>query len=337
MPKYLIKLYPLEPYFFGGDRIFEFGDHNKHYYIRSLDVPSQTTLFGTLRFMMIQNPEYVVDFKTRYNQYQSERKKGVFKREFHGFALNRPDIKFDKIKGISPLYLVDQDDHFYIPSPLNHKTDTKKDLQIYQPLKCTDTIITDKGTRILPGGYIAKDGLTQGWLRLCDKTIHTDLVISSIQVGINKNNSMNAYFKRENKILKSGFAFAFFADIETELYQNIVYMGQNKSSFRVNWKEMEEPNIPTDLLDNDMLYAQSDIYFPGDLNQLYTMCNFVCTQMRNHRVFEVNNLDRRGSKAIKLIQAGSVFQTERMEEFIKEIDNNHAKIAGFNRLIWREQ
>ena len=58
--KQLITLRPLEPYFFGGDRSFAYGNVEVQraggYYVRSLDAPSQTTLFGTLRFLSIESP-----------------------------------------------------------------------------------------------------------------------------------------------------------------------------------------------------------------------------------------------------------------------------------------
>ena len=55
MGKYLIKLKPLEPYFFGGERTFGFGKKTKQkqpYYIVSEYIPSQPTLFGTLRYIV---------------------------------------------------------------------------------------------------------------------------------------------------------------------------------------------------------------------------------------------------------------------------------------------
>jgi len=59
-----IKLRPLEPYFFGGETTFSYlGIDNEEekqraggYYIQSLDTPSQTTLFGALRYLGIRKP-----------------------------------------------------------------------------------------------------------------------------------------------------------------------------------------------------------------------------------------------------------------------------------------
>lgn len=57
MASYLIKLTPLEPYFFGGERNFSFGKSKKEtkpsYYIKSLEAPSQTTLLGALRYAVL--------------------------------------------------------------------------------------------------------------------------------------------------------------------------------------------------------------------------------------------------------------------------------------------
>ena len=54
--KYLITFTPMEPYFFGGERTFGFGkesDRKPPYYIVSEKKPSQPTLFGTLRYIIL--------------------------------------------------------------------------------------------------------------------------------------------------------------------------------------------------------------------------------------------------------------------------------------------
>ena len=61
MSSYLVTLKPLEPYFFGGERTFSFGERaNKeivtysNYFIKSEDLMSQTTLLGALRFLILK-------------------------------------------------------------------------------------------------------------------------------------------------------------------------------------------------------------------------------------------------------------------------------------------
>ena len=64
MGKYLIKLKPLEPYFFGGERTFGFGNKTKQkqpYYIVSEYTPSQPTLFGTLRYIVLAQNNALIE------------------------------------------------------------------------------------------------------------------------------------------------------------------------------------------------------------------------------------------------------------------------------------
>jgi len=351
--KKLIKLTPLEPYFLGGYRIHVIEDGNRHYYIHSQHTPAQTTLFGVLRYIAIENPRSNADFRKRHADYHKKRKDGEFKREYHSYTLNRPDVSFNGIT-ISPLYLVDENNCFYIPVPSDHKVGE----EYYSPFSLSGTPIkTNNGWRRFPTDYDAKNGIASGWLALDGtRRIRTDLFNPAPQIGIDKYNNEQAFFKKEYIRLEKGFSFAFFADIGMELYNRRVFMGQQKSSFRAEWNDdseiVTEPTIPADLFRNGMVYAQSDIYigeitYPQNLHnecknsdnnkqsikKLYGECEFVCVRTRNHRIFRHNNLDRKGSNDIKLIQAGSVFLPRNIEAFRDIVHNKHAEIAGFNRII----
>ena len=64
--KYLITFTPMEPYFFGGERTFGFGkesDRKPPYYIVSEKKPSQPTLFGTLRYIILSQNNALFDQK----------------------------------------------------------------------------------------------------------------------------------------------------------------------------------------------------------------------------------------------------------------------------------
>lgn len=64
MSIYLVRFTPLEPYFFGNEKTFGYGSvKNKTYYVESSELPSQTGLFGTLRYCCISRPgkNYEID------------------------------------------------------------------------------------------------------------------------------------------------------------------------------------------------------------------------------------------------------------------------------------
>ena len=342
MPKLLIKLTPLEPYFLGGERIFEIGDGNKHYFIRSLDTPAQSTLFGVLRYLAIEKPGSSQDFKKRYQEFSKKRNLGEFKKEFRGYALNKPEVKFENIHGISPLYLVDNKTGcFYAPLPFDHRVDHRVKVsgcesENYTPFeKWSEPIRTTNGERCLPLDYKAKDGLANGWIALAgSRCVRTeDIFHSSPQVGIGQTNEIQAFFKKEYKYLEEGFSFAFFADIDMPLYNHIVYIGQGKSPFCAEWQKAEEPEFPKAVLREGFVYAQSDIYYTGDIRDLYGKCYFVCAKTHPHRIFQENYLDRTGSSMVQLIRAGSVFWPNDASDFATKLKNDHAEIAGFNKIV----
>ena len=64
MSIYLVRFTPLEPYFFGNEKTFGYGTvKNKTYYVESSELPSQSGLFGTLRYCCISRPgkNYKID------------------------------------------------------------------------------------------------------------------------------------------------------------------------------------------------------------------------------------------------------------------------------------
>ena len=52
MYTYLIKLTPLDKFFFGQKKTF--GDDNANYFVYSSHFPQQTTLLGLLRYQLLQ-------------------------------------------------------------------------------------------------------------------------------------------------------------------------------------------------------------------------------------------------------------------------------------------
>ena len=59
--QYLIKLKPIDKFFFGGEMTFSFdGDDSEYasYVIKSNYFPQQTSLLGMLRFLILRNSPY---------------------------------------------------------------------------------------------------------------------------------------------------------------------------------------------------------------------------------------------------------------------------------------
>lgn len=350
----LITLQPLEPYFFGGDRSFAYGNTPVQraggYFIRSMDTTPQTTLFGLVRYLGIRNPsplfEVDADTQKRINP--------------ESYDLRKPDQQFGRIKGISNVYIQDAMGCYYAHAPFDHSIGNR----LYTPWDdYSAPIETPQGERVYPANqYTAKDGIAHGWIRLSDLTYHETLIDPMVQVGVATDRNADGFYKMERKNLKKGLHFAFLADIEDgfDFPEQVVYLGQKKSAFLASWvdadKKLEnQPDFSmlTDRMNPQAAYALSDIYIKGDLSddvirQLYSCCSFVCAEIKEHRGFftrsgtavQHSNRFVKGKELIRLISAGSVFLVRdaiARERFLKSVKDAHAQLAGFNQLVYGKE
>ena len=342
MAKYLITLTPQEPWFFGGERVFERPEGEKSsrpktktagYFIRSEDTPSQTTLFGALRYLMHSTKDWQPDASVGPASYDLTHDP------------KKPQ-KFGNITSISPLYLLEGKDRFYIPTPMDHKIpEDRPDVTLYSPFVSypTEPIHTNHGPRCYPKGYDEKQGSGGGWLCLKDRKVYTDLFEGVEQVGVAVKESQDGFFKRECKRFKyDGFCFAFFAEFKEEYKgwhgPQQVFLGQRRCAFSAACKEQNEPKFT---LDHNLAYAQSPIYI-ADPQKLYGCCSFVCVkQIMGYRKFTTSG---RGfhvaPELLQLIAPGSVFllkDPKAKEAFEDLIKNEQAETAGFNKVIYGKE
>ncbi|MDL2324172.1 hypothetical protein LJC61_03345 [Ruminococcaceae bacterium OttesenSCG-928-A16] len=331
-----VELTPPEPYFLGGERIFEIGDGNKHYFIRSLQTPPQTTLFGILRYLGISNPSPDMSFDAD----------NIGKNSFHLLNATCDTPAFGKIQGISPLYLADSSDFYYIPTPFDHKVgEENRDGLEYEPF--TDYIEDFLKTKKYPRDYTAKYGVADSWTCIAPgpnyKKTYKNLFGRDVRTRIDKINTKKAFVKKEHVYLKKGFSFVFFASVADDF--NFVTERFVQPGFLAKVEKAgAEPMIPGDLLQPGMIYAQSDIYLSSEeANRLYSMCSFTCVQTKEFRgrttnpeAKTVGERFKRYEQTATLIQSGSVFiPAEGQKENAVEIltGNAHARIAGFNHIV----
>lgn len=342
MENYLITFTPLEPYFFGGEKVFAYGKDNSHiYYIQSEELPFQTTIFGTLRYCCIENPSN--DF--RYNP-------GIIgKKSFQLSSTIKQD--FGCIKGISPIFLVCGNEYF-IKTPFNHQVSDKgggKSL-FYSPFCNYQSVKTCEGEKIFPIDYVAKEGVADSFLNISTGKIE-HLIRTTEQVGINTNKRENGFFKKRFAYLNQDTAFAVMAKIEgvdMAGKEMLVYMGQGKSAFTVRFQQKEDDftGRTKDFLRRknqshmELVIALSDIYLREAVSRLNSCCYWVNSDLRDYREFRTNyaakSFNGRFQKSENLqhlIKAGSVFlvKPEEREEFIKMIEDENCRQAGFNWVV----
>ncbi len=345
MKTYKLTFTPTEPFFFGNEKTFRFPNHavagqfDTPYFIRSERTPSQTTMFGAVRYLLLKNR--LPDFSGYPEGYEE-----IIGKE--SFMISAPGKTFGKIYNISPVFLqldTDTDKKYhqglYIPTPLDHNVATNS------PKYTPYTRLNLKDGRQYAPEYDPKEFLPDGYMHLKTGAVvpGDDIFTSTIRVGIDVDTKDKAFFKKEYAMLQTGWSFGIYLTVEdgTEIPgDRTVYLGQNKATFLVTYTE-EECTLP-DIPDVNALPAEGCIVCLSDTladSSIYASASMSITQIRDHRAFETiyqgkNSRPkyRKDSVHYKLIKAGSVFwynTPEKRNDLLKALQNDHCAIAGMNR------
>ena len=172
MTIYKVLFRPLEEYFFGKDGSFSAGVGDAEYFITSHLFPSQTTLFGIMRYL---NLRHLKDRGTYSEQEKEENVKAIGKKSFCMETAIKPENgnkeqDFGIIKAISGVFLHEHDlqnkvSRIYLPLPKDAKE--QEDSRGYESIftEGEDIIIdTLYGKKIIPKEYDAKKGLRHGFI-----------------------------------------------------------------------------------------------------------------------------------------------------------------------------
>lgn len=281
---YSCSFTPIGQYFFGGEKTFPFDPtgqaQKKVYYITSEDFPSQSTVFGAIRFMLLEKAGLLNNGITSSSSVDLRaRQDALIGRD--GFSMDKKDScsPYGILKCISPVYIYDKKTgQRLIPAPLNHKVRHRDDRdntcsgkgpetqvsqndqnRSYEPLsmKYLNGISTDLGEAVLiPDNYDAKAGLTDGFLSLDGKNtlVERGSVIGALtQTRIAREMDEGGFFKMSYKYLKGDYAFSVMVEVDIPdgikgqggayspfKEQGIVYLGMEKSTFRYDVTEIDE-------------------------------------------------------------------------------------------------
>lgn len=204
MAIYKILFHPLEAYFFGDEGSFSTGVENAEYFITSRLFPSQTTLFGILRYL---NLRHLKDRGTYSPEEKKENIQAIGKKSFcmrtaidldNKNTEKNTEQNFGMIKAISSVFLHEYDlqnkvNRIYLPLPKDVLSDDKFYTSVFA--KGEEKINTLHGEKLRPLGYDAKKGLGKGFI--------------SIDAGINdfgeeENGELNVIKSPFEYVLKTG-------------------------------------------------------------------------------------------------------------------------------------
>jgi CRISPR-associated protein Cmr3 len=254
--RYLIKLKPLKPFFFGGDVTFgKLGDkENGTYLAHSRLFPQQSAILGMLRKeILLQTNLLTTKMKGEWvdkNNYEKA-KELVGDESFNIKANYIQD--FGVIQNISSIFLIKDNKKFIKKARIGSYKDGL--LENYNP----------------------KEDIFDNFISIDDEeTLKTEDIFKPVtQIGIkktvNSEEKDNAFYKKTSYLFQDDFYFAFYLDIDFELKSSFVKLGADDSIFKMEIRESkEELNYKDDYL---LLLSDAFITIPLKGN-----CEFAITK-----------------------------------------------------------
>lgn len=266
MSTYLIKLRPLDKFFFGQKKTF--GDDNADYFVYSSHFPQQTALLGLLRYQLLQIAGEDV-FKD--NKIQDKNKAGelIGEQSFSPFVEEK--LQFGVIQSLSPVFIIDKKknnegkEEYFLP--VGRRFQKKEEEAPYNLLHLS----CEAGCPPIFEAYDPKKELASCWLSPNGSTLlnEEDFFIKDERIGIRKDykgtTNDDAFFRqryyhfknfkelksektnecKQSPVREHDFCFAVLLETEgeieyTELDKRIVYLGGERQPFLMEVSEKTE-------------------------------------------------------------------------------------------------
>ena len=310
MKSYLVKLKPMEPYFFGNEKTFRFsgeknqGQMRNSYYIKSERTPLQTTLLGAMRYLFLLTKSYRLDDADRARVGD------------RSFDIDAEDQTFGKIACISPLFLLKGSEKLVVaPFDCDNRKNEKTQKFIcssYVPFGLYAGIDTSKGRKLYTPEYVAKNGIRDCFMNVDSGALTPakDIFIYEDRVGNKKQlqdkTEDKSFFKKQYCNLKKDYAFGFYLTLDDTMAPpdgtSSLFLGQGKSLFSVTFRE-EADDIDAKLsrrLGENAVYLRSDTFVDSDI---YAHSAFAVTLLRDYRAYKTAAGGRveKGDKLHKLM------------------------------------
>ena len=305
--KYLVRLKPLKPYFFGSENSFSKDDirDESRYFAKSLLFPQQTTIIGMLRKELL-----------RATNCLSIHKKGewVDKEQYHKAVeyTGKGDVfagNLGIINSISEVFLLNEDEFIFKAENDRELNPKKTDIKVSLNGFIRDFI--DFG--INPKNY-------ENNLYISNKNSYKfdDIFKRYTSVGIQKNKDQEAFYQKEAYFLKDNFEFGFILELSKEIknIDTILELGGDGSLFSVEFCDYKEIEYPFEIKELDRIVILSDTILPKDIME---DCEYIFGD--SYLIRSV----KRGSKKTKrekVLTRGSVIYPKDIEKVSQKLKNN---------------
>lgn len=319
--RYIVTLTPLSPYLFGGDNTYgKIGDKENGTYITTSRLfPQQSAILGMIKKeIMIQGGALTRKIK---GEWVDKQKKDLAQtlvgvEKFDIFKRNPQN--FESIKSISPIFL---------------QRDGKNIFKIANIQKFK---VIKNGDNYLLENFTAKDDMFDNY-EDTDKNQYKseDIFISISQTLNQKEASESSLYKKTSYKLKDEFCFAFHLECDFELKNSIVTLGADRSSFKMEVKQVDEPLI----FSSNYLVLLSDSFITTPLKG---NCDFAITSEISYRNLtqikgvqkdkqtDKNSFSENGkSKEVYLYEKGSVIIGAK-QPLLDNLNNKNLQQIGYN-------
>lgn len=360
MSTYFVRMTPLEPFTFGGEKGFRFDSENTvngrkntantSYYQSSREMPEQTTIIGMLRYLILSQAGAAKPFSEYTGEDREKIKKLIGNKSF---SFQETVFQMGKLQSVSPVFIVDQEKElenasYFVRNPLNNLGKADYRSMKMQPEK----VHTSSGLIQLPvvdkeEGYTTKTNLNYGYLNIGSAKqpkaeFIGDMFASELLTGNRKNEKISdeaGFFKRQViRFSRRNYAFAVFAECEEGALPEkmIANMGLKKSAFLVECMPVEKNDLEERIQKavkgtESWYYALSDILTADENFDTFSI--ILKKQIRN---METNLEGRHFGEAVKrskkqynLIESGSVFYGKNPIQN----QNENLKRAGYNCIV----
>jgi CRISPR-associated protein Cmr3 len=324
--RYLVKLKPLKPFFFGGDVTFgKLGDEESGtYLVHSRLFPQQSAVLGMLRKeILLQNGLLNIEIdKNDIGEKIDKEKidevaKLIGERSFNIKSETIQD--FGAIKKISPVFLIKNGKRFIKRANVaEYKNGV---LKVYKNGELKN--------------YNPKNDIFDNFISIDDnESLKTDDIFKSVtQVGIkkivNKENN-DAYYKRTAYLFNDNFQFAFYLDIDIKLKPSFVKLGADDSVFKM---EIEESSDELDYQEkDDYLLLLSDAYITIPLKG---NCEFAITKEISYQNLTTNIKEKykfKKSEKVYFYEKGSII-IKPEEKLLENMAKENLQKIGYNIII----
>ncbi|MDO4790561.1 MAG: type III-B CRISPR module-associated protein Cmr3 [Porphyromonas sp.] len=362
MYTYLVKLTPIEKFFFGQKNTFE--EDNVNYFVRSSHFPQQTALLGLLRYQLLLNSGSDI-FSDNKIVKATEAAKLIGKQSFSPFFEGE---SFGVIKGLSPIFLIDKNsEESYFPAGKRYQKKGKD-----KPYEVLSLFCESKHPFFKD--YSSKAEHPNMWINSKGELLDEDtLFVEDSRVGMRKNYEGNTddnsffyetFYRFNNENGKRNLCFAFYCELETEreFSNRIVHLGGERQPFsmeviKVNPAEGYTSKTEAIKYGKDENYYTvmllSDAYIESEtVDEAYfavtEITEFACllTTTERRKRFYNRNKERElrhttddnisVSKEIELYARGSLFyfkNKDAAEDFKREVESSHFHTIGYNHTI----